>query len=179
MAICKGCNQVHLDYHIHVAYKHRWSTHPKATLIYPKPSIVYTHSLEFWSILNSPFGIHISCQPSSYSFLNYIRCWHVIETSSVLFIELDYMYLWNRNTAVLLYNLLSGHGERKWLANMINPNILPFDAIFSNNWCSVTYCLVFSTALDCFRTGLNWFSNDLLFWNYTLHLNINSCTNWN
>ena len=37
----------------------------------------------------------------------------------ILFTEL--YYSWNRNTAVLLYNLLSGHGERKWLAHMINP----------------------------------------------------------
>ena len=30
-------------------------------------------------------------------------------------------YSWNRNTAVLLYNQLSGHGEQKLLAHMINP----------------------------------------------------------
>ena len=30
-------------------------------------------------------------------------------------------YSWNRNTPVLLYNLLSGYEERKWLAHIINP----------------------------------------------------------
>ena len=30
-------------------------------------------------------------------------------------------YSWNRNTAVMLYNLLSGHGKQKRLAHMINP----------------------------------------------------------
>ena len=35
---------------------------------------------------------------------------------------------WNRNTAVLLYNLLSGHGERKWLAHMIIP-------YYNSLWC--------------------------------------------
>ena len=30
-------------------------------------------------------------------------------------------YSWNRNTAVLLYNQLSDHGERKLLAHVINP----------------------------------------------------------
>ena len=63
--------------------------------------------------------------------------------------ELD--YLRNRNTAVLLYNQLSDHLERKLLAYMINP----YDAIFRKNWWSVTFCLVFSTGLDWFRPVLH------------------------
>ena len=43
---------------------------------------------------------------------------------SLLFINLyhttDLEYLWNRNTAVLLYNQLSDHGEPKLFAHMIN-----------------------------------------------------------
>ena len=66
-------------------------------------------------------------------------------------------YSWNRNTAVLLYNLLSGRGEQKWLAHMINPYIIPYDANFSNNLWSVIYCLVFPTGLDWFQTGLDMF----------------------
>ena len=33
-------------------------------------------------------------------------------------------FSWNRNTAVLLYGLLSGHGEQKWLAHMINQSLV-------------------------------------------------------
>ena len=48
-------------------------------------------------------------------------------------IATELYYSWNRNTAVLLYNLLSvsGQGERKWLAHMFNPYIIiPYDAIY-------------------------------------------------
>ena len=53
---------------------------------------------------------------------------------------------WNRNTAVLLYNQLSGHGERKLLAHMIDPyyNLL---------WCCFQYKFVFSNLLSCL---FNW-----------------------
>ena len=37
------------------------------------------------------------------------------------------------------------------------PIIIPYDAIFSNNWWSVTYCLVFSTGLDWFHTSFDRF----------------------
>ena len=56
--------------------------------------------------------------------------------------ELD--YLRNRNTAVLLYNQLSDHLERKLLAYMINPF---HDAIFRKK-------LVVSNLLSCL---FNWF----------------------
>ena len=38
--------------------------------------------------------------------------------SCLLYTELD--QLWNRNTAVLLYNQLSDHEERKLFAHMVN-----------------------------------------------------------
>ena len=67
-------------------------------------------------------------------------------------ITTELYYSWNRNTAVLLYYLLLGHGEWKWLAHMINPIIIPYDTFFSNIWLLIwfTYCLVFSTGLDWF-----------------------------
>ena len=141
---------MHLDYH--KCYEQRYSTHPKARLVYPKPSKVYMHSLNFSSILNSPFDIHISCQPSSYSFLKHIRYLYIIETSSVLFTELD--CLWNRNIAVLLYNPLSGHGGRKGLPRMINP-------YYNSAWCYFSKQLVVSYLLpslfNFFRLVPDWF----------------------
>ena len=48
---------------------------------------------------------------------------HVSSSVCVRTTELDYS--WKRNTAVLLYNQLSDHGKRKWLAHMINPYYNP------------------------------------------------------
>ena len=54
-------------------------------------------------------------------------------------------------------------GDEKGFLAWSIPIIIPHDAIFLNNWWSVTYCQVFSTSLDWFRTGLDRISNDLLF----------------
>ena len=51
-------------------------------------------------------------------------------------------------------------GNEKWLAHMINP--FPYDAIFSNNWWSVAYCLVFSTGSRLVRLVLQIVKNYLL-----------------
>ena len=39
-------------------------------------------------------------------------------------------YSWNRNTAVLLYDQISDHGERKLFAHTIDHITFPYDAIF-------------------------------------------------
>ena len=51
-------------------------------------------------------------------------------------------------------------GNENGLLTRSIPIIIPYDAIFSNNWWSVTYCLVFSNGFDWFAIG---FTNDLLF----------------
>ena len=40
--------------------------------------------------------------------------------SQIIELSTELEYIWNRNTAVLLYNQLSDHGEQKLFAHMIN-----------------------------------------------------------
>ena len=55
----------------------------------------------------------------------------------------------------IIYSQVMGNGNG--LLTRSIPIINPYDAIFSNNWWSAAYCLVFPTGLSWFQTGLDWF----------------------
>ena len=75
-----------------------------------------------------------------------VICWY--GHSFVWITEVD--YLWKRNTAVLLYNQLSDHGEQKLLARMTIPY---YNSLWRYFYLSLVFSNFFVLSIQLVKTG--------------------------